>query len=67
MLSGLPGNLTAALAPEGDRGKRCWLQVLGSLFPNGACPVGGGVLIVTGDAGLKTSFAWDKPMGPGEL
>ena len=39
MLSGLPGNLTAALAPEGDRGKRCWLQVLGFLLPNGLVPL----------------------------
>ena len=33
--------------------------------PQWACPVGGGVLVVTGDAGLTTSFPWDKPMGVG--
>ena len=41
------------------------LQVLGSwyLVSQRACPVGGGVLVVNGDAGLTTSFPWVKPMG----
>ncbi len=41
------------------------LFVAGSWFfaPQRAYPVGGGVLVVIGDAGLKTSFPWVKPMG----
>jgi len=34
--------------------------------PQRAWPVGGGVLVVIGDAGLITSFPWGKPRGDGE-